>query len=155
MQSFIDTLQAYPFCQLVLGSRQKGVGREISRKAIRHVAGRLIATLATLVLRQKIYDTQCGAKIFRINHEITQIFDTPFTVGWLFDLEILLRLRQGQPFQLTVVEKPLAQWRDIGPSKVRWFDFFGALWGLFSLERQYNWSAPPLAANEVEIAHIS
>jgi len=32
---------------------------------------------------------QCGAKIFKNNSDLKQIFSTPFIVRWIFDVEML------------------------------------------------------------------
>jgi glycosyltransferase involved in cell wall biosynthesis len=48
--------------QAVLGSRLKRAGAHIERRAVRHLMGRVFATVAAAVLRERFYGTQCGAK---------------------------------------------------------------------------------------------
>jgi hypothetical protein len=67
------------------------LGRDIRRSAFRHYAGRLFATFASLQLRLPVYDTQCGAKIFRATPEVVALFGRPFRLRWCFDVEVLSR----------------------------------------------------------------
>jgi dolichyl-phosphate beta-glucosyltransferase len=115
---------------MVAGSRVKLLGKRIERKMLRHYLGRLFATFASLVLDIEIYDTQCGAKLFRKNCLLDQIFTPPFKVNWAFDVEIFARLKflikQNDllPIEEIVVEYPLDEWLHVSGSKVRWRDFF-------------------------------
>lgn len=116
-------------CQIVLGSRVRLLGRQIERQAARHYLGRIFATLASMVLRLTIYDTQCGAKLFANTQELRQVFATPFTVNWIFDIEILARYLlltkyQGAlPLTAITCEYPLARWLDVPGSKLKVRDF--------------------------------
>ena len=50
--------------EVVFASRIQLIGNEIKRNFFRHFIGRIFATCVSLLLKIKIYDTQCGAKIF-------------------------------------------------------------------------------------------
>lgn len=108
----------------VLGSRVALLGREIHRSNRRHYLGRVFATLTSITLGLAVYDTQCGAKLFRVTDPIKQVFDREFLSSWAFDVEILARLRQMEraqqilPIAKTVVEVPLRQWIDVRGSKI-------------------------------------
>lgn len=111
--------------QLVMGSRVKLLGRQVSRSPLRHYLGRVFASSASVILGLEVYDTQCGAKLFRNTPSMQKLFDQPFSVTWTFDVELLARLSalaaQGElpaPEQ-TVIEHPLAEWRDVSGSKLR------------------------------------
>jgi glycosyltransferase involved in cell wall biosynthesis len=118
---------------IVMGSRIRILGCDIKRKATRHYLGRMFATLASLILDLYVYDTQCGAKIFKNNSELKTVFAQPFLVNWVFDVEILARfkvirkLNNSNLLQNTTLEYPLDEWTDIGGSKVKFIDFFKAI----------------------------
>jgi dolichyl-phosphate beta-glucosyltransferase len=135
-------LRADPALLAVLGSRVQLLGREIVRSPVRHYAGRVFATLASLTLGLPVYDTQCGAKLFRNVEAVRGLFEEPFGVGWTFDVELLARVvaaRRGSSAGTgaALAEVPLRSWRDPGRSKVRALDFFRAMWELARIRRRY------------------
>lgn len=108
----------------VLASRVALLGHSIERKPARHYLGRLYATAASLALRVAVYDTQCGAKLFRVNGALRAAIADPFPDRWSFDVELLARLLHpaaGVPAvgASRIVEVPLTEWRDVGGSKLR------------------------------------
>ena len=116
----LAVLEAHPACQLVMGSRVKRLGSSIDRRAVRHYLGRIFSTFASLILDLPVYDSQCGAKVFRIAQS-SPLFGEPFITRWLFDVELLARLRDilGREAALeAVIELPLGAWREIGGSKL-------------------------------------
>ena len=140
---FCDLLEGRPDLLMVFGARVQLLGRAIERRALRHYLGRVFATAASLVLGIAIYDTQCGAKLFRTPPEIQALFHQPFVTRWLFDVEILARwmhARRGTdrpPIEDIVYEFPLHQWRDVAGSKVKPGDFVKAFLGLALIYWQY------------------
>ncbi len=117
-------LDARPAVLGVLGSRVRMLGTRIERSGVRHYAGRVFATLASLVLRLAVYDTQCGAKLFRVSPAFRAAIAAPFRSRWAFDVELLARMdlasraAGGPPVAELVVELPLEEWRHIGGSKL-------------------------------------
>ena len=115
--------------QIVIGSRVKLLGRSIRRSEARHYLGRIFATCASLVLKLPVYDTQCGAKLFRNGAALRRVFAVPFTTRWTFDVEILARFlvlsrhEPGLSLEAITVEHPLREWYDVPGSKVKWHDF--------------------------------
>lgn len=99
----------------IYGSRVKRLGASIVRSRFRHGIGRTFATVSQVLLHLDAYDTQCGAKLFRPEAARTAFRD-PFISRWIFDVEILLRLRGRH-----IIESPLSRWADVRGSKVRVF----------------------------------
>lgn len=124
---------------MVIGSRVKLLGRKIERRALRHYLGRVFATCASFVLSLPVYDTQCGAKIFKNIKELKIVFSKPFSVKWTFDVEILARLimfeRFGgvKPLIDSLIEYPLEEWRDVPGSKIKATDFLIGIIELFKI----------------------
>jgi glycosyltransferase involved in cell wall biosynthesis len=144
--SAIADLQAIllsnPEVDVVFGSRVKLLGRNIERRAMRHYLGRAFATCAAVVLRLEVYDTQCGAKLFRVTPELEAVLSEPFSSRWIFDVEIIarfLRLRAAgsKPNDNVIYEFPLYSWRDVPGSKVRFKDFFRSAIDLYKIRRRY------------------
>lgn len=107
----------------VLGSRVALLGADIRRKFHRHLLGRVFATGASLLLRLPVYDTQCGAKLFRAGPALRRALDEPFRSRWAFDVELLGRLlvereREGLDGAAGIVEVPLRAWTDVPGSKL-------------------------------------
>jgi glycosyltransferase involved in cell wall biosynthesis len=125
---------------MVLGSRVKLPGRSI----VRHYPSRVFATAASLVLGLPVYDTQCGAKLFRVCPETCRLFREPFRTNWVFDVEILARFLAGKDraarkaAESCIYEFPLSEWRHVAGSKVKARDFFKALYELAVIRWHYR-----------------
>jgi dolichyl-phosphate beta-glucosyltransferase len=142
LPEFIALLAGNEQLQMVFGSRIRLLGRHVQRRAIRHYLGRIFATVASTVLRLPIYDTQCGAKIFRVTPELAETLSAVFVSRWVFDVEILARyiaLRQGDSSYLrdSIYEFPLTRWNDIAGSKVHPADFFKAFVDILRIYLRY------------------
>jgi glycosyltransferase involved in cell wall biosynthesis len=110
--------------EIVMGSRVRLLGRNIQRKAARHYLGRVFATCASLLLNINIYDTQCGAKIFRASDTLKRVFQKPFKVHWTFDVEMFARFPMVMGKSLAEissrwVECPLDEWFDVQGSNIK------------------------------------
>ena len=136
----LNQLAARPHLQMIFGSRVRLLGRTIRRNPARHYLGRAFATVASLTLSLPIYDTQCGAKIFKAMPDLAPVLAQPFLSRWIFDVEIVARYIQlrGREFCFhSIYEFPLDAWEDVGGSKLRSFDFFYAAFDIFRIYRHY------------------
>jgi dolichyl-phosphate beta-glucosyltransferase len=138
--AFCQLLESRSDIAMVFGARVRLLGRDIERSPLRHYLGRVFATAASMTLGLPIYDTQCGAKLFRVCPLVRSLFEQPFMTRWLFDIEIIARLikacrhdRLGSPDGL-IYEFPLHTWHDVAGSKVKPLDFFR---GFVDLARIY------------------
>jgi len=140
--AFEGFLRGQPDTVAVLGSRIRLMGRLVRRKASRHYTGRIFATLASLALGFPVYDTQCGAKLFRALPALREVFATPFMSRWVFDVEILGRLARIYGKDLgdrrIVVEYPLLRWSDTSGSKIRLTDLPGMAADLWRIRRAFH-----------------
>lgn len=141
---FRSVLEARPEILMVFGARVQLLGRSIRRRGWRHYAGRVFATAVSNLLDLPIYDSQCGAKLFRATPEVADLFARPFVTDWIFDCELLARLiagRRGGPppgAAAVIYEYPLERWHDVRGSKVGARGFASALLDLARLWRHYR-----------------
>lgn len=104
---------------LVMGARIERMGIVIRRKLYRYFTGRIFAGVVTCLFRLNAYDTQCGAKVFS-PAIVQEAFGQPFFSHWLFDIEILLRIRNKHAdYNRIIREIPLDVWIEQGKSKIR------------------------------------
>jgi len=104
---------------VAIGARVALLGTEIDRGRMRHYLGRVFATAASLILRLRVYDTQCGAKFFRAGPALDAALATPFSSRWAFDVELIGRLLAEGLAPDEFLEVPLHKWADVGGSKLR------------------------------------
>lgn len=143
IEDLAAVLQGRPELAMVFGARVKLLGRYVERRAIRHYLGRVFATAVSIVLRLPIYDTQCGAKIFRVDAGTPALFDQPFCSRWVFDVEIIARFIRQRRYDMESVQKsiyefPLPEWRDVAGSRVRPRDFFRAFFDVLKIYLRYR-----------------
>jgi dolichyl-phosphate beta-glucosyltransferase len=115
----VDRVRDDDSVDAVLGSRVALLGADIRRSMVRHYTGRVFATAGSLVLGVPVYDTQCGAKAFRVTDRLRAALATPFASRWLFDVELIGRLLGPPPHMAErIVEVPLRTWHESGSSRV-------------------------------------
>jgi dolichyl-phosphate beta-glucosyltransferase len=141
LPGFLEILTSRSSIHLVMGARVRLLGREISRRPARHYFGRVGATLISSSLGLAVYDTQCGAKIFRSSDTLRDVFSQPFLSRWIFDVEIIARYvaRWGRDAVAgSVYELPVMRWHDVTGSNVKSHDFLRALADLWKIRRAYR-----------------
>lgn len=140
----LEAFRAAPSCRLAMGSRVKRLGSRIERRVTRHVLGRIFAACASSILGLPVYDSQCGAKLFR-RDTVDLFFGQRFLTRWLFDLEMLARLRNatGVAAMDAACEVPLEQWREVGGSKLRLREMIGVPLELLKIWSHYNSGVGP------------
>jgi glycosyltransferase involved in cell wall biosynthesis len=132
-----------PKLEIVMGSRVQLLGYRVRRRASRHYLGRIAATLVAFTLRLPVYDTQCGAKLFRVTPAVREAFREPFLTRWEFDVEILarwLRVQRGREEGSVrgIQEVPVREWHDVEGSRIRPRDFIRAPLELARLYVRYR-----------------
>jgi len=141
LEEFID-LRNYLQGEIVFsfGSRIRKIGSTIERENSRFLIGRVIATFISNILDIKVYDTQCGSKLF--TREISeQLFQKEFISKWLFDVEIFYRmiLLFGREKAIQkMLEIPLKLWVEKGDSKVKLSYGFKLWFDLYKIRQEYK-----------------
>lgn len=119
LPAMLEELRAHPRAEALLGARVMLLGRDIRRRPVRHYPGRVFATFASLLLDLPVYDTQCGAKLFRVGPWLREVLAEPFRSRWVFDVELLARMERARaarglsPLRECVREFPLDSWHDV------------------------------------------
>lgn len=138
LDELAEVLDTNPGIEIAVGARVLLLGRQIERSALRHYSGRIFAAAASLVLALPIYDTQCGAKLFRANPATRELFSEPFGSRWIFDVEILARYLTGRGSADGIYELPLKRWVDTGQSHVHARDYLRAVGEMAAIFRRYR-----------------
>ncbi len=146
--NMFNLLEGKPELKMVLASRWKRLGAKIARKRYRHILGRVFATFASITLRLPVYDTQCGAKLMK-SDIVSKVFQEPFITKWMFDVEILARIRNLYPKEIEqlLYEHPLSQWEDIGGSKLKLKHMIKVPFEFLKIHNKYNQAEKVSASN--------
>jgi len=137
----VSVLESDPSLACVMGARVMHLGSRIERSRVRHYLGRVYATLASWALDLPVYDTQCGAKVFRVNETLRAALVQPFRTRLSFDVDLLNRLLtgvSGAPAldESQIVEVPLHAWRHVRGSTLRIGDALAAFADLYVIGRE-------------------
>lgn len=139
IKNFIRIFQENPHIDIVFGCRVKRLGSKIIRNTKRHYLGRIFSTLVTLLTTIEVYDSQCGAKMFR-RHVCKTLFAEPFLSEWIFDVEILARYMKNHgkdQLYSSIYELPLQEWKDIKGSKLNFLHMINIPGQLLKIRSHY------------------
>lgn len=135
----LDKLKQSNQYKFAMGARWQRLGSNIQRKTHRHYLGRVFATLASIILKLKVYDTQCGAKVLS-KELIPVICKSTFISKWLFDIEVIARIINEYGIKKTesiTIEIPLNIWYEKGGSKLKLVDFIKVPLELYEINSKY------------------
>lgn len=144
LTDFTAVLDAGTDIKAVFGARVKLMGRDITRSSVRHFLGRIFATYVSIALKLPIYDTQCGAKVFRADDDLRRVMADPFLSRWIFDVEIVIRYKRALGIGKDsndhgfLYELPLKRWHGVDGSKIRIRDYFRAAYDLLRIFSNYS-----------------
>lgn len=144
IEQYLAVMHRRPDVDLVIGTRLQLMGRSVKRTPLRWLLGRTFAKCASTVLGETIYDTQCGAKLFRVTKDTSVVFSMPFCTRWIFDVEMLARRKQmmqsstGKSSGPLAFECPLDEWHDVAGSKLKPSDFVKAFVDLVNIFVKYR-----------------
>ncbi len=123
INDFISVADRLDDIDVVFGSRAGGLGRRVYRDLHRKVISLICATMGRMAIGVALKDTQCGAKLFRNNDQLKACLDTPFSAGWLFDVELFLRISNpDRKARKNFFEYPVLEWTEIPGSNIKFSD---------------------------------
>jgi glycosyltransferase involved in cell wall biosynthesis len=143
IEPFCRVLDGKPSVEVVIGTRIRLLGHVIERRPLRRLLGRVFAKCASLALGVRVFDTQCGAKLFRVTPGLVELFARRFSARWIFDVEIFARMKltrraaQLPPLHEAMYEFPLDSWRDVAGSSVKSSDFAKAIFEMAAIYWTY------------------
>ncbi len=140
LKNFVSLMEAGQSLLLVMAARVKLLGHKVDRSLRRHYLSRVFATFASALLQIPVYDTQCGAKLFRRSAS-EFVFKDSFKSRWLFDVELLLRFIQYLQLQgrtrldieYFALELPVLSWINARGSKIRASDLAKCIIDVFKI----------------------
>jgi dolichyl-phosphate beta-glucosyltransferase len=120
--------------EALFGSRVTMLGKTIDRTPLRHVSGRLFASLVHFITGIPIHDSQCGIKLVPANW-FYKVQNQMEEAGFLFDVELLFQLRQSG---IAIREVPI-DWHDTPGGHISLLrDSWSMSRGLLRLKKRFD-----------------
>jgi len=138
IENFVALMKSGDY-DAVTGLRLARLGANVKRRKMRHYMGRVFATAAAEILNIEVYDTQCGAKLFKAD-KLNIFFGEPFVSRWFFDIELFGRLIKQigrTAAKSKIYEYPLLHWEDVQGSQLKISDFIKTPLELLKIKRHY------------------
>ncbi|TVM04972.1 MAG: glycosyltransferase [Halomonas sp.] len=119
IKDFVAIADRYEDVNVVFGARMQLLGHRIQRTVFRRTISRFCSSLARMAVRLPVWDTQCGAKLIRNTPALENSINSPFSAGWLFDVELFARM-SGELTERSgaFYEFPLSEWREVEGSHI-------------------------------------
>lgn len=134
INDFISVADRLDDIDVVFGSRAGGLGRRVYRDLHRKMISLVCASMGRLATGLALKDTQCGAKLFRNTPHFKLCLDAPFTAGWLFDVELFLRISNpDRQERQNFFEYPVLEWTEIPGSNIKLSDVIKGGFKMMSL----------------------
>jgi len=135
--------------ECVIGIRNMDDKERVKRTFTRRFIGKSFAKVASFMLGENMRDTQCGAKMFEVTPRLQRSLAEPFSSRWIFDVELLYRLKaslpNGQSLREITAEIDLHEWTEIAGSTIKATDFARIPWDLLLIQRsmwQHDFQVP-------------
>lgn len=122
--------------EIIIGSRKQTNNNYIKTSATRLILGRIFAFYVRFVLQIKVYDTQCGCKVFRNSENLREYLQQSAVSSWLFELQYMVYLLKSKKIQSSWIEVPLTNWVHERDSKVKLLHSFRIFVGCLKLLRK-------------------
>lgn len=123
INDFISVADRLDNIDVVFGSRAGGLGRRVYRDLHRKMISLVCASMGRMATGLALKDTQCGAKLFRNTEHLIACLDAPFTAGWLFDVELFLRISNpNRRERKNFFEYPVLEWTEVPGSNIKFSD---------------------------------
>jgi len=123
IKDFVSVADRLDNIDVVFGSRSGGLGHRVYREFHRKIISLVCATMGRMATGLALKDTQCGAKLFRNTDHLRKCLDVPFTTGWLFDVELFLRISNpDKKTRKNFFEYPVLEWTEIPGSNIKLSD---------------------------------
>lgn len=106
-------LKNNPNVDYVSGARIIMLGKKVYKSFPRHISSRIFATYFTLIYGIKMYDPQCGLKLFKKSAYL-QVFSSIQDFRWLWDTQLTVLLHKKK---YNLEEIPI-DWKEVRGSKV-------------------------------------
>lgn len=133
----IRSIKIFQECKtnILFSSRSQLSRLEQGRSLWRYILSKAYLYYSKTVFKHSLSDIQCGLKFFQNSESMPHIFKTPFTARWLFEIELLYRLKI---LNLSHSEFHLLHWSDVQNSKITFKEYIRIIKEIIFLTKTYS-----------------